>query len=102
MDANTLVVVALIVVVLVIGVAAWVLVKTPDSADLEGSKIRFAAATFTGILLLIIFSIVVYFASPTGPGKEVFSTIVSSLAPIAGAIVGYLFGTRKSPASGDK
>ena len=99
MDANLLVIVALIVVVFVIGVAAWVIVKTPDSADLEASKIRFAAATFTGILLLIIFSMVVYFASPTGPGKEIFSTIVSALAPIAGAIIGYLFCTRKTPSN---
>jgi hypothetical protein len=95
MDPNILVIVALLVVVIGIGIGAWVVVRTPDTMQLEASKVRFAAATFTGILLLIVFVSVLYFAAPTGPGKEIFSAIVPALTPIAGAIVGYLFGTKK-------
>jgi hypothetical protein len=95
MGPNTLVVIALVVVVIGIGIGAWVVVRTPDTANLESSKIRFAAATFTGILLLIVFAAVLYFASPAGPGKEIFTLIVPAITPIAGAIVGYLFATKK-------
>ena len=94
MHANVLVLVALVVVVIGIGIGAWVVVTTPDGANLELSKVRFAAATFTGILLLIVFASVLYFADPTGPGKEIFSAIVPAVTPIAGAIIGYLFATR--------
>jgi hypothetical protein len=95
MTPNTLVIVALLVVVVGIGVGAWVVVRTPDTAELESSKVRFAAATFTGILLLIVFVSVLYFAAPTGPGDKIFGTIVPAVTPIAGAIIGYLFGTKK-------
>lgn len=95
MDPNVLVIVALLVVVIGIGIGAWVVVRTPDRAELEASKVRFAAATFTGILLLIVFVSVLYVAVPTGPGKEIFGAIVPAVTPIAGAIVGYLFGTKK-------
>ena len=95
MDPNILVIVALLVVVIGIGTGAWVVVRTPDTAELEASKVRFAAATFTGILLLIVFVSVLYFAAPTGPGKQIFGAIVPALTPIAGAILGYLFGTKK-------
>jgi len=95
MDSNLLAVIALLVVAIGIGIGALVVVKTPDSANLESSKVRFAAATFTGILLLIMFTSMLYFASPTGAGKEIFGTIVPALTPIGGAIIGYLFGTSK-------
>ncbi len=95
LDSNALVAVALFVVVVGIVIGAWVVVKTPDGANFESSKIRFAAATFTGILLLIVFVSILYFADPKGAGKEIFSAIVPAITPIAGAIIGYLFGTRK-------
>ena len=94
MGTMVLVIIALVVVVVGIGIGAWVVVKTPDSADLESSKVRFAAATFTGILLLIVFSSVLYVAYPIG-GKEVFGAIVPAVTPIAGAIIGYLFASKK-------
>lgn len=95
MEANLLVIIALFVVVIGIGMGAWVVVKTPNGEDLEISKIRFAGATFTGLLLLIVFASALYFAAPAGPGKEIFMAIVPAVTPIAGAIVGYLFGTKK-------
>jgi hypothetical protein len=53
-DANVMVIVPLVVVVTRIGIGAWMVVKTPDSANLESRKVSFAAATFTGALLLIV------------------------------------------------
>jgi hypothetical protein len=95
MGANALVVIALLVVVAGVAIGARVVMNTPDGSNFELSKVRFAAATFAGILLLIVFVSVLYFASPTGPGKEIFGTIVPAVTPIAGAIVGYLFGTKQ-------
>jgi hypothetical protein len=86
---------ALLVVVVGVGIGAWVVVRTPDNANFELSKVRFAAATFTGILLLLVFVSVLYFADSAGAGKEIFSAIVPAVTPIAGAIIGYLFGSRK-------
>ena len=99
MNTNALVAVALLVVALGIGIGAWVVQKTPDTANLELSKVRFAAATSTGILLLIVFASVLYFASPTGPGKDVFNAIVPAVIPIIGAMIGYLFGSLSSSSS---
>ena len=82
-------------VLLVLGIAAFLLsgIKKLD-VDLETRKLRFAAATFTGILLLFVFSAALYFADPEGkPGKEIFEKAVTAMTPLAGVIVGYLFGT---------
>jgi glucan phosphoethanolaminetransferase (alkaline phosphatase superfamily) len=95
MGANELVVLALGVVVVVILIAAFVVVKIPMHPDFEVTKLRFAAATFSGILLLIVFVSVLFFANATGPGKDIFSAIVPAVTPIAGAIIGYLFGSKK-------
>lgn len=95
MDKNTMVVIALFVVVIGIGLGAWVVAKTPDTANVEISKIRFAAAS--GILLLIVFASVLYVAysdEAKDAGKEVFKAIVPAVTPIAAAIAGYLFGSR--------
>ncbi|MFM7330060.1 MAG: hypothetical protein ACKO1L_00075, partial [Brachymonas sp.] len=62
---------------------------------IEVAKLRFAAATFTGILILIVFVSVLYFADPGGRGKEAFHAVVPAVTPIAGAIIGYLFGSKK-------
>jgi cytochrome bd-type quinol oxidase subunit 2 len=96
MGAIVLAILAVVVVVSLVGIGAWVVVKTPDSADLEARKVRFAAATFTGLLSLIVFASLLYIAYPAGAGKEVFVAIVPAVTPIAGAIIGYLFGTKNS------
>jgi hypothetical protein len=95
MDNIGLVTAALAVVVIGIGVGAWVVVRTPDGSDMEISKVRFAAATFTGILLLIVFASVLFYTSPDGPGKDIFTAIVPAVTPIVGAVIGYLFATKK-------
>jgi hypothetical protein len=97
MNPTYLIIGALLVVLLGVGLGAWVVAKTTDTENLETSKGRFAAATFTGILLLIVFVSVLYVAFPTGAGKEVFDAIVPAVTPIVGGVIGYLFGTKKNP-----
>ena len=67
---------ALLVVLVVVAIGAWVVVKTPASGSAETSKVRFAAATSAGIMVLVVFIIVLYVISPTGPGKEVFAIVM--------------------------
>jgi hypothetical protein len=47
---------ALLGVVLAVLAAAVVLQRTGDQVDLETRKVRFAAVTFTGLLMLFIFT----------------------------------------------
>jgi cytochrome bd-type quinol oxidase subunit 2 len=86
---------ALAAVVVVIIAAAFVIRSTPDDTDLDARKIRFAAATFTGILMLFIFTAVLYFVDSSGRGKEIFDKAFTAITPLAGAIIGYFFGVKK-------
>jgi hypothetical protein len=91
---------ALIAPIAAIVFGAIVVIRTPDEVDLETRKIRFAAAMFTGILVLFIFAAILYFAQCTtncnGSGQAIFDKAVTAMTPLAGVIIGYLFGTRKS------
>ena len=91
---------ALIAPIAAIVIGAIVVVFSRDDVDLETRKIRFAAAMFTGILVLFIFAAVLYFAQCTnncnGSGQVIFDKAVTAMTPLAGAIIGYLFGTRQS------
>ena len=95
MDKNGLVYAALAIFVIVFGIAAYLLAKTPDSGDLETRKVRFAAVTFTGILTVFVFTAILYFVDPTGPGQVIFDKAATGMTPLAGAIIGYLFASRK-------
>ena len=91
---------ALIAPLAAIIIGAIVVIVSRDDVDLETRKIRFAAAMFTGILVLFIFAAILYFAQCTnncnGSGQVIFDKAVTAMTPLAGAIIGYLFGTRKS------
>lgn len=88
---------ALAAVVLVLLVGAIVISRTPEEADSETRKLRFAAATFTGITMLFLFISVLYFAGPPdGPGKQIFDKGFTALFTLAGTILGYLFGATRS------
>jgi len=96
-EFDLLVYLSLFLVVLVIGIAAWVIVKTPDTTDTEARNVRFAAATFTGITMLFVFAASLYFAGgKDGPGREIFDKGLSAMFTLAGAIVGYLFGSTRN------
>jgi hypothetical protein len=92
---DALVYIALIAVVAIIMVSAYVVRVTPDAPNLEARKIRFAAATFTGILLLFLFTAVLYFVDSSGPGKAIFEKAFTGLSPIAGGIIGYFFASKE-------
>jgi cytochrome bd-type quinol oxidase subunit 2 len=91
-----LVYVALTAVLVVMGLGAWVITKTPEDADIETRKLRFAAATFTGITMLFVFVSVLYFVDPKGPGQQIFDKGFTAMFTLAGTIVGYLFGSNRT------
>jgi hypothetical protein len=94
-----LVYLALILVVVVIAISAGVIKTTPETNDPEARKVRFAAATFTGITMLFLFISTLYFASgKDGAGKEIFDRAFSAMFTLAGTIVGYIFGSAKGKA----
>ena len=101
-DKFTLVWVALLGVLFAITLAAIVIQRAGEQADIETRKLRFAAATFTGLLMLFIFTAVLYFADEkdSNRGKEIFEKAFTAMSPLAGAIVGYLFGARKNKSKG--
>ncbi len=91
---DLLVYLGLIGILLVIAIAAFVLVRVGENVDLETRKIRFAAATFTGILMLLVFTATLYFVDASGRGQAIFDKTIGALTPIAGAIVGYFFSLK--------
>jgi len=95
---------AMLAFVGVTGLAAWVIANTTDAQDPDTRRIRFAAATFTGLMMLMFFVTILWFTKPD-PGKEIFSAAMAVLSPLAGVMVGYLFGASRAsnpPADADK
>lgn len=68
--------------------------NTEAERNLEVLKARFAQVTFVGILVLVIFTSLLYVADPAGAGKEIFEKALTALTPLAGAIIGYYFAGR--------
>jgi len=102
-EHDILVYAGLLVIIVAIALAAVVLRNTNDTSDLESKKIRFAAAIFTGILMLFIFTAILYFSDTrNGVGKDIFEKAIISMSPIAGAIVGYFFASRTQGRSAPK
>jgi cytochrome bd-type quinol oxidase subunit 2 len=102
-EFDLLVYMALAGVIVVIGLGAWVIINTPDTTDQEARKVRFAAATFTGITMLFVFAACLYFAGgKDSPGKEIFDKGLGAMFALAGSIVGYLFGSSRKSATDKK
>jgi predicted membrane channel-forming protein YqfA (hemolysin III family) len=83
---------------IVVMVAAVVVAYTKEEATPETRKIRFAAATFTGFLMLIIWCSYLYFAAPedrVGRAKEIFERVMTLVSLVAGTVLGFLFGIRE-------
>ena len=79
-------------------VAALLVCIIPENQkdNLEVRKLRFSAVLFTGIMIVFLFFGMLYFANPTsGAAKEIFEKAVTSMTPLAGAIMGYIFGSGK-------
>jgi hypothetical protein len=90
----------LIVIVVILATAYVVNTTKENGVDFETRKIRFAAATFTGIMVLVLFTAILAFADPsdsvTGNGMAIFEKTLTSLSPIAGGIIGYLFSAKSN------
>lgn len=86
----------LVIAALITVLTGRAVVQAADAEDFETRKIRFAAVTFSGIVVLILASAVLAFNAPTmeSPGVKVFETILTALTPIAGGIIGYLFAAK--------
>ena len=78
------------------GIAAYVLKITPETEDFEKLKIRFAAVTFTGIMVLVLLVGILAMAINSESSTEIFKTVITALSPIAGGIIGYLFSSKES------
>jgi hypothetical protein len=76
-----------------------VLRRIDDAPDLEARKIRFAVATFTGLLMLFVFVASLYYEQNAQAGQDIFDKSVSAMTALAGGIIGYMFGARSG---GDK
>jgi hypothetical protein len=95
-----IILVAIGFVVLAFVVASIIIFRTEPSLKTEVIRARFAMVTFTGILVLFIFTAILYAGdgSASGIGKDIFDKAVTGMTPLAGAIIGYLFGSRpRSP-----
>ena len=93
---STIITSVLVVFTATMIITGYVLKKTPETQDFETLKIRFAAVTFTGIMVLIFLIAILAVTDTTEAknGMEVFKIVLTALTPIAGVIAGYLFGAK--------
>lgn len=95
MDESTVIVLSVLAVfVLAMFITAYVVKSTPETKEFETLKIRFAAVTFTGIMLLVLLTAVFAVGLKSDASMEVFKTVMTGLSPIAGGIIGYLFSSK--------
>ena len=85
----------LVVFIMTLLIAGYVIKNTPETEDLDKQKVRFAAVTFTGILVLVLLSGVMAIVDTSGKGMDVFKDILTALTPIAGGIIGYIFAAKR-------
>jgi len=76
------------------GLVIW---KTNNVSDVEIVKLRFAQVMFVGIITTFIFTAILYmYASGDhgDRGKDIFDKAIAAMTPLAGVIIGYLFGSK--------
>jgi hypothetical protein len=82
-------------VVIVAGAAVLILMDIwgPDEkVESETRKIRFGAAILTGMLILFMVVITMYFSSPTNTAAPViFEKTFTALTPLVGVLIAYFF-----------
>jgi hypothetical protein len=81
-------------VLVVFILAAKVISNTTASADVEIVRMRFAQVLFVGIITTLIFASILYLFSPDGPGASIFDKTLTAMTPLAGVVIGYLFGSK--------
>jgi hypothetical protein len=90
MKYDLLVYLGLAVIAAVI-IGGAVVLKNTTASNVETSRIRFAAATSTGLFAIFVFIMILYFVDPTGPGKEIFEKSFAPLFALGGAVIGSFF-----------
>ena len=91
MDLN-LVYISVIGFFVVIGLVSVVLIKLDEKVEPETRKVRMAAAILTGILIILVIAVTMYFSvDPTNAGPIIFDKLLTTMSPIIGAILGYFF-----------
>lgn len=97
MENSTILIMSILgVFVVAMFITAKIVKDIPEAKDVETRKIRFAAVTFTGIMMLVLVTAILAVAIPTDTSFEVFKTVITALSPVAGGIIGYLFASRNS------
>jgi hypothetical protein len=80
--------------VLVVSVLAAIVIGITEAGDdVEIVRLRFAQVMFVGILTTLVFTSILYLFSPAN-GREIFDKTLTAMTPLAGAIIGYLFGSK--------
>lgn len=102
LSPTNLPVIALAGVILTVIFAGFVLLELPVAPAIETQKLRFAATTFTGILIVFVFAAILYFGDPgaKNAGKDIFDKAITAMTPLIGVIVGYLFGAKSNATTG--
>jgi hypothetical protein len=82
-------------VLVVFVLAAVVIGITKASDDVEIVRIRFEQVMFVGIITTLVFTSILYLFLPdNGPGQGIFDKTLTAMTPLAGVIIGYLFGSK--------
>jgi hypothetical protein len=63
---------------------------------------RFAQVLFVGIITTLVFASTLYLFSPTGPGAAIFDKTLTAMTPLAGVVIGYLFGSKANRATTER
>jgi hypothetical protein len=84
----------LLAFVAAMAITAYVVARTASTTEFETLKVRFAAVTFTGIMVLVLLCAILAIAVRSAESMEVFKTVMTGLTPIAGGIIGYLFASK--------
>ena len=88
--------VALVGCFISVGVGAWLLSKIPPQPDPEARRVRFAAASMTGIFLVFLFAMSLYASDPTGTaGKAIWDGSLNVLPPLGTLVLGFWFGSKQ-------
>jgi hypothetical protein len=87
--------IGIVFVLVVFILAARVIGRTEAALDADIVRMRFAQVMFIGIITILIFTSILYlFSTKDGSGQAIFEKSLTAMTPLAGVIIGYLFGSK--------
>jgi len=103
MSRNTLFVLTLVIVSSLAGYVAYGMFGVGTMAEIEKSKMYFAAAVLAFLAYIFMLAIIIYALGPDPapgvtepPGKKIFDSCVTIIPPLVTLIVGFYFGTSQN------